>query len=82
MEYEIVRLDAKGDGYVVITRDDGTSFGQNMTGCTFKTRQEMDNYILDVMDRVDRDEGRGRVVVAPAVLNTVGTRIPIVRPAR
>lgn len=82
MEYEIVQLDANGNGYVVITRDDGTSFGQNVTGCKFQTRPEWDEYAINVLNEVDARTVAERAVVPQAVLNFVGTRRPVVRPPR
>lgn len=82
MEYEIVRLDANGNGYVVITREDGTSFGQNITGCKLQTQQEWDDYAAAILEQVDGTEAAARVVVPTAILNMVGTRKSVVRPAR
>lgn len=82
MEYEIVRLDANGNGYVVITREDGTSFGQNVTGCKLQTQQEWDDYAAAILEQVDGTDAVARVVVPTAILNTVGTRKSVVRPAR
>ena len=82
MEYEIVRLDTNGNGYVVITRDDGTSFGQNVSGCKFQTRLEWDEYIIEILDQIDARDTAERTIVPPAILNFVGTRRPVVIPPR
>lgn len=81
MEYEVVRLDANGDGYIVVTRDDGTSFGQNVKGCKAQSQQELDDYVLDLTREVDEKESWHRMTVPTVVRNLVGgKRTPVRRP--
>jgi hypothetical protein len=46
-------MSEQGDGYIVVTRDDGSSFGQNVRGCKAQTANEMDTFVLSLLDEID-----------------------------
>ena len=79
MKYEIMSMSEQGDGYIVVTLDDGSSFGQNVRGCKAQTANEMDTFVLSLLDEIDEREAHAQKKIPANVLAAVRTERPLQR---
>jgi hypothetical protein len=72
-------MSEQGDGYIVVTRDDGSSFGQNVRGCKAQTANEMDEFVMSLVDEIDAREAHTQKKIPANVLAAVRAERPLQR---
>lgn len=77
MTYQVRHLSESGDGYIVVTLDDGSTFGQNIRGLMVQSIEELDAYVADLVDDMLSRESIASMKVPAAVVAAGRTPRPV-----
>lgn len=81
MTYEVKYLHDTGDGYIVVTLDDGTTFGQNVRDVRVQSVEELDEYVSHFVGAVLSREAAAAVKVPQEIVASARGVRPIPLPA-
>lgn len=74
--YEVRKIHDDGKIYVVVTKEDGTTFGQNVPE-HIKSKEDVDEFILSTIERLDKP-----VVTRTIKIGDVLTAMPKIASSR
>lgn len=77
MTYQVRHMTPQGDGYIVITLDDGSTLGQNVRGVLVQSVAELDTYVADLVEDMLSKEALAGMRVPPTVIAAGRTPRPI-----